>query len=201
MDNEQRSGDAENILVERLEVQSLNIPELKIFKSSSKLDIRGSVTPSYNKLFFHELGIDFEIVHENYCVSPQEGTMRGFHYQLPPYGQAKFIQVLHGRIYDVNLDLRKSSPTFRNHTAVELSSDSWNHIFIPPGFAHCYCTLAPQTKVMFKLGAPYSPRYARGLAWNDPDLAIRWPLASEQVIVLERDLHRPKFSELTEFYP
>ncbi|MCA9471193.1 MAG: dTDP-4-dehydrorhamnose 3,5-epimerase family protein [Nitrospirales bacterium] len=201
MNNEQRSGEDEDIIIERLDVQSLNIPELKIFKSSPRLDTRGHVSPSYNKLFFQELGIDFDIIHENHCVSPKQGTMRGFHYQLPPYGQAKFIQVLHGRILDVNLDLRQSSPTFGTHVAVELSSDNWNHIFIPVGFAHCYCTLAPETEVMFKLGAPFAPRYARGLAWDDPDLAITWPITSEQVTILERDLHRPRFSELTDFYP
>jgi len=191
----------DHIVIERLEAKSLEIPELKVFKSISKIDVRGVVISSYNKLFFQELGIDFDIVHENHCVSPEEGTMRGFHFQLLPYGQAKLIQVLRGHIYDVNVDLRKSSPTFGKHVAIELSDDGWNQIFVPVGFAHCYYTLEPHTEVLFKLGSPFAPTHTRGLAWNDPDLGIIWPSSPKKIIVIERDLQRPRFSELTDLFP
>lgn len=190
-----------NIIVEGLEVRNLDIPDLKIFRADPKQDVRGMVIPTFNQPFFDQLGIDFQIVHENHCVSPGKGTVRGFHYQLPPHGQPKLIRVSHGRILDVNIDLRKSSPTFGQYFQVELSPVSWNQILVPEGFAHCYCTLEDHTEVIFKLGSPFAPSFARGLAWNDPDLQIPWPVSEETAIVLERDLHRPRFSALTEWFP
>lgn len=101
----------------------------------------------------------------------------------------------------MNIDLRKSSPTFGKYVQVELSPDGWNQILVPEGFAHCYCTLEDHTEVIFKLGSPFAPSFARGLAWNDPDLQIPWPLSEDAAIVLERDLQRPRFSTLTEWFP
>lgn len=189
------------IIVEGLEVKTLDIPALKIFRGDPKVDLRGTIMPTFNRPFFGQLGIDFQIVHENHCLSPGKGTVRGFHYQLPPHGQAKLIRVTRGKILDVNIDLRKSSPTFGQYLQVELSPESWNQIFVPEGFAHCYCTLEDHTEVIFKLGSPFAPSFARGLAWNDPDLQIPWPVSEETAIVLERDLNRPRFSALTEWFP
>lgn len=189
------------IIVEGLQVQSLNIPDIKIFRADPKQDIRGVVLPTFNSLFFERLGIYFQVIHENHCVSPRKGTVRGFHYQLPPHGQAKLIRVCQGKILDVNIDLRKSSPTFGQHVTVELAPDSWNQVFVPVGFAHCYCTLLDHTEVIFKLGAPFAPSSARGLAWNDPDLHIAWPITESEAIILDRDLQRPRFSSLTEWFP
>jgi len=189
------------IIVEGLEVQCLGIPDLKIFRADAKRDLRGTVVPTFNSLFFQQLGLAFQVVHENHCFSPQKGTVRGFHYQLPPHGQAKLIRVCHGKILDVNIDLRRSSPTFGQHVSTELSPDTWNQIFVPEGFAHCYCTLQDHTEVIFKLGSLFAPSAARGLAWNDPDLKISWPISTSEAIILERDLQRPRFSSLTEWFP
>lgn len=125
--------------------------------------------------------------------------MRGFHYQLPPHEQSKLIRVIRGRIFDVNVDLRQGSPTFGQHVSAELDADTWHSIYVPGGFAHCYCTLEDDTEVLFKLGSLFAPTFARGLAWNDPDLAIDWPIDEDEVLVLERDLDRPRFSRLNEF--
>lgn len=189
------------IIVEGLEIQALDIPALKIFRAEPKQDIRGTVTPTFNRLFLEKLDIAFEIVHENHCVSQKKWTVRGFHYQLPPHGQAKLIRVTHGRILDVNIDLRKSSETFGQYCQVELGPDTWNQILVPEGFAHCYCTLEDHTEVIFKLGSPFAPSSATGLAWNDPDLQIPWPVSEDSAIVLDRDLQRPRFSTLTEWFP
>lgn len=190
-----------DILVESFGVQALSIPDIKIFRAEPRSDSRGAVMSTYNRLFFTEIGLEFDVVHENHCWSPRLGTVRGFHYQLPPYAQPKLIRIVRGRMLDVNVDLRRSSPTFGRHVAAELTPQAWNQIFVPAGFAHCYCTLEDDTEVIFKNGAPFAPMHARGLAWNDPDLDIAWPITAEEAIVLQRDLDRPRFSALTEFFP
>jgi dTDP-4-dehydrorhamnose 3,5-epimerase len=178
----------------------LEIPDLVLFRGDRKSDIRGWVQPTFNAELLRQLGADFSIRHENHCLSPQAGTVRGFHYQIPPFGQAKLIRVVRGRMLDVNIDMRRSSSTFGKHVKVELSADGWNQIFVPEGFAHCYMTLEPDTEVIFQLGADFAPDHAVGLAWNDPELGIDWP-KTVSVTVLERDVQRPRFSALTEFFP
>jgi dTDP-4-dehydrorhamnose 3,5-epimerase len=175
--------------------------DLKIFRATPRRDSRGYVLPTYSKQGLRELGITFDVVHENHCWSPTAGTIRGFHYQLPPYAQPKLIRVVRGAILDVNVDLRKGSPTFGRHAKAELNPDGWSQILVPAGFAHCYCTLTDDVEVVFKLGCEYAPQYARGLRWNDSDLGIQWPVSQEDAIVLERDLNRPGFRELTDFFP
>lgn len=196
----QRWARAETV-VEGLEVRSLEIPEIRIFRATRREDMRGWVVPTYSKAYFAGIGVDTEFVHENHCFSPRRGTIRGFHYQRPPQGQAKLIRVTRGRILDVDVDLRKGSPTFGRHVKVELTPDGWNQILVPVGFAHCYCTLEEETEVIFKLGCEYAPAHAAGLAWNDPELGITWPVSEAEAIVLPRDLERPRFADLTEFFP
>jgi dTDP-4-dehydrorhamnose 3,5-epimerase len=193
------TGESDSI--EGLEMKPLEIPEIRVFRAKRREDARGYVVPTYSKAYFASLGIRTDFVHENHCFSHRRGTIRGFHYQLPPYGQAKLIRVTHGRMLDVNVDLRKGSPTFGRHVKAELAPDNWNQILVPVGFAHCYCTLEDDSEVIFKLGCQFAPRHAVGLAWNDPDLGIEWPVSESDAIVLERDRNRPRFSQLTEFFP
>jgi dTDP-4-dehydrorhamnose 3,5-epimerase len=201
MESGAQGGMTRDTIIEASMVRALEIPDILVFRSEARRDSRGSVTPTYSRRQFQSLGIDFDIIHENYCVSPRAGTVRGFHYQRLPHGQAKLIQVTRGRILDVNVDLRKSSAGFGRHVKAELSLGGWNQIFVPVGFAHCYLTLEDDTEVIFKLGSAYAPNHARGLAWNDPDLGIQWPIRTDQAIVLERDLAWPRFADLTEFFP
>jgi dTDP-4-dehydrorhamnose 3,5-epimerase len=189
------------VLAQRFEVKPLEIPEIKLFRAERREDRRGYVVPTYDKAFFAPLGVHTDFVHENHCYAARRGTVRGFHYQLPPYGQAKLIRITRGCLLDVNVDLRKGSPTFGRHVKAELTPGGWNQILVPVGFAHCYCTLEDDTEVIFKLGHQFAPHHAAGLAWNDPDLGIVWPITEGEAIVLERDLARPRFSQLTEFFP
>ncbi|HEY9081053.1 dTDP-4-dehydrorhamnose 3,5-epimerase family protein [Magnetovibrio sp.] len=188
-------------VVEGLEVRHHDFPDILTFRSPVRSDIRGSVAPTYNKEFFDSLGIKFDVLHENHCVSPHTATVRGFHYQLPPHSQAKLIRVVRGRMLDVNVDVRKSSPTFGQHIAIELVAGEWDQIFVPGHYAHCYCTLEENTDVVFKLGAGFAPEHAVGLAWNDPALGIDWPISQDEAIVLERDLDRPSFHDVTALHP
>jgi dTDP-4-dehydrorhamnose 3,5-epimerase len=171
-----------------------------VFRSNRAEDRRGFVQATYDADFFRHCEIVHAFVVENRCVSPRRGAMRGFHYQAPPFTQQKLIRVSKGRILDVNVDLRKGSPTFGRHTRMELAPDGWHSTYVPGGFAHCYCTLEDDTEVIFKLGAPFAPDHARGLVWNDPALAVEWPIAASEAIVLDRDLNWPPFSDLTEFF-
>lgn len=198
---DERNGPPPGIVVEGLETKNLEFPEIRLFRAEVRSDVRGSVVPTFNKYTLSALGIDFDFVHENHCFSPRRGTMRGFHYQLPPHGQAKLIRVARGRILDVNVDVREGSPTFGRHVKVELEPAGWSQIFVPEGFAHCYVTLEDETEVIFKLGHGYAPDHAVGLAWDDPDLGIDWGLDETEVIVLDRDVNRPRFSEIDRFPP
>ncbi|MCH7931113.1 MAG: dTDP-4-dehydrorhamnose 3,5-epimerase [Proteobacteria bacterium] len=183
--------------LEGLEIKPLEIPEIRLFRATRRYDHRGYVVATYNKTAFAKAGITTEFVHENHCWSPKAGTVRGFHYQRPPYGQPKLIRVTRGRIFDVSVDIRRGSPTFGQHVKAELTPDGWNQILVPEGFAHCYCTLEDDTEVIFKLGCEYASQYADGFAWNDPNLNIDWPISETEAIVLKRDLNRPRFSELS----
>jgi dTDP-4-dehydrorhamnose 3,5-epimerase len=143
-------------VVEALKTKALEVPDIRVFRGARHGDFRGWVGPTYNRDYF-PLGLKFDLAHENHCFSPRRGTIRRFHYQLPPHGQAKLIRVTRGRMLDVNVDLRRGSPTFGRHVKVELTPDGWSQILVPVGFAHCYCTLEDDTEVIFKLGAAYAP--------------------------------------------
>lgn len=190
-----------NLKIEGFEYKRLEIKEIIKFQAEYHQDERGYVMPSFSQGLMESLGVSFDVIHENHCFSLKRGTVRGFHYQLPPYGQAKLMRVTKGRILDVSIDLREGSPTFGHQVKVELEPNGWNQLLVPEGFAHCYCTLEDETEVLFKLNCAFAPLYARGLSWNDPSLGVDWPIPEEEAIVLNRDLDRPKFTELTEFYP
>lgn len=196
MNRQQAAG----TLTEGLEIRSLEIPEIKLLRAAKKQDSRGWVMPSFSLNGLRAAGIDFLPLHENHCLSPRRGTVRGFHYQLPPFGQGKLIRVTRGRMLDVNVDLRRGSPTFGRHVMAELDPEGWNQILVPAGFAHCYLTLTDDCETIFKLDQEFAPGHARGLAWNDPDLGIDWPITEAEAIVLPRDLERPRFSAVTEFF-
>lgn len=152
-------------------------------------DSRGFFMESYNQRKFHELGIDDQFVQDNHSLSAAAGTLRGLHYQLPPMAQTKLLRVLTGAIYDVVVDIRKHSPTFGQWVGVILSADNHRQLLIPKGFAHGFCTLVPQTQVMYKVDAFYSPEHERGILWNDPELFIDWPVSDP--ILSEKDRHHP----------
>jgi len=199
--NKNETKSKSGTVIEGLEVRQHDFPDILTFRSPVRSDIRGFVAPTYSKAFLGSLGIDFDVVHENHCLSPHIGTVRGFHYQLPPFPQAKLIRVVRGRMMDVNVDMRRSSPTFGQHVAIELVAGDWDQIFVPGHYAHCYCTLEEDTEVVFKLGEGFAPDFTAGLAWNDPALGIDWPVSQDDAIVLERDLDRPSFHDVTALYP
>ena len=133
---------------------------------------------------------------DNHSLSAAAGTIRGLHFQIAPHAQAKLVRVVRGRVLDVAVDLRRSSPTFGRHFAVELSADNWAQLFVPVGFAHGFCTLTEDVEVLYKVSELYSPAHDRGLAWDDPDLAIAWPVAAPSAVLSDKDRRWPRLRDL-----
>ncbi|RPH31540.1 MAG: dTDP-4-dehydrorhamnose 3,5-epimerase [Bacteroidales bacterium] len=170
------------------------IPDLFIVEPKVFEDSRGYFLESYSKKLFAENGIDSYFVQDNESKSTK-GVLRGLHYQLAPYAQTKLIRVIHGRILDVVVDIRKGSPTFGKHFALELSGDNKQQLFIPKGFAHGFSVLSDYVIVNYKCDALYYPNSERGLLFNDPDLSIDWRIDLEQAIISAKDKVNPPLSK------
>lgn len=141
-------------------------------------DHRGFFMESYNDSLFKQHGITYNFIQDNQSLSAEAGVLRGLHYQLNPKAQTKLIRVLTGAIYDVIVDIRKSSPTFGQWVGVILSEHNHRQLLVPKGFAHGFCTLVPNTQVLYKVDEYYSPENDRGILWNDPALGIDWPTSN-----------------------
>jgi len=159
-------------------------------------DARGWFSETWSRSRFAAAGINCDFVQDNHSRSEAKGVVRGLHFQRPPYAQAKLVRCLRGAILDVVVDLRIGSPDFGRYHAVELTADSGDQLFVPPTFAHGFVTLRPGTEVAYKVSAPYSPDHEGGLAWDDPDLAIPWPITSEEAILTDRDRAWPRLRDL-----
>lgn len=154
-------------------------------------DARGWFSETWNQAELEAVGISAEWVQDNESFSAPKATLRGIHFQLPPEPQDKLIRVVSGSILDVAVDLRESSPTFKHHVAVELRADIGNQLFIPKGFGHAFCTLEEGCRIAYKASGRYAPEYDRALRFDDPDLGIAWPFASEEMIVSPKDAAAP----------
>ena len=158
-------------------------------------DSRGFLSESYNKRTLAGLGIEVDFVQDIHSRSVHAGTVRGLHFQTPPFAQTKLVRVVRGRILDVAVDLRRNSPTFKQHVAVELSADAWNQLLIPAGFAHGLLTLEPETEVNYKVSDFYSPEHDRGILWTDPDINIPWPIDPAQATLSPKDTVLPSLAQ------
>ncbi|MGH7046884.1 MAG: dTDP-4-dehydrorhamnose 3,5-epimerase [Stellaceae bacterium] len=170
-----------------MESLSTALAEVKILVPDRIGDSRGFFSEVWNQRRFAAAGVDAGFVQDNYIRNPQRGTLRGLHYQLPPSAQGKLVRVTRGAIFDVAVDIRRRSPSFGRHAAVTLSAENWRQLWVPPGFAHGYCTLEDDTEVQYKVTDFYSPQHERGIAWDDPALAIDWPVRATDLILSARD--------------
>lgn len=152
-------------------------------------DNRGFFMESYNQNLFGENQLNYSFIQDNHSLSKDAGVVRGLHYQLNPKAQTKLIRVLSGAIYDVIVDVRKNSPTYGQWMGVILSEHNHRQLLVPKGFAHGFCTLVPDTEVLYKVDDYYSPEHDRGILWNDPELAIDWPISNP--ILSEKDQNHP----------
>ena len=142
------------------------------------------------------VAVGYNRIGKNHSYSSEAGVIRGLHFQRPPSAQGKLVRVVRGAVLDVAVDIRLGSPTYGQHVAQLLSVENWQQLWIPIGFAHGYCTLEPATEVIYKVTAYYSPADERGLAFDDPALAIDWPVAPEKARLSDKDRRHPKLAEL-----
>lgn len=184
-----------------MQFEDTKIPEVKIVTPKKHGDARGFFSEVYKQSDWAKAGLDYTFVQDNHSFSAPVGTLRGLHFQTPPFAQDKLVRVIRGRILDVAVDVRRSSATFGKHVAVELSAENWRQLFIPVGFAHGFITLEPDTEVLYKVTALYSAPHDRGLAFDDPDLGINWPLPPGGPLLSEKDRRWPGLRDLGEAFP
>ncbi len=177
-------------------IEATAIPDVKIITGKKFGDRRGFFSEVYNRKAFAEAGIALDFVQDNHSLSAQPGTVRGLHFQSPPFAQHKLVRVPRGRILDVAVDIRRSSPTFGRHVTVELSAENWRQLLVPIGFAHGFATLEPDTEVIYKVSDYYSAANDLGLAWDDPDLGIAWPLPPGGAVLSDKDRTHPRLRDL-----
>ena len=176
------------------EIEGVVIVEPKVFG-----DERGYFFESFSERDFEvHTGLNVRFVQDNESRS-KRGVLRGLHFQKEPYAQAKLVRVVRGRVLDVAVDIRPESPTFGKYVMTELSGDNHRQMFIPKGFAHGYVVLEDDTVFQYKCDEYYHPEAEGGIAWNDPQIGIEWPIAEGEVILSEKDKNRPLLSEICEF--
>lgn len=171
--------------------ESLAIPDVKLVRARKFGDARGYFRETYNAQAFAEAGLALNFVQDNHSMSADVGTVRGLHFQVAPFAQAKLVRVTRGAILDVVVDVRHGSPNFGRHVAVRLDAEEGTQIFIPVGFAHGFCTLEPDTEIAYKVTSPYAPQHDRGIAWNDRELGITWPVRDEDATLSDKDRKLP----------
>ena len=182
-------------MITPLEISEVQVIAPKIFR-----DDRGFFSETYNKYALADLGFTEEFVQDNNSLSRTPGVIRGLHFQTNPHAQGKLVRVTRGAIFDVAVDIRRGSPTYGRHVSRVLSAENWEQLWVPVGFAHGFCTIEPDTEVVYKVTARYAPDCDRGLLWNDPALGIDWPVAEGAATLSEKDKANPPLSELPEYF-
>lgn len=178
-----------------MKVEPLPIPDVKLITPSIFTDERGFFSETFNMKALASAGISQTFVQDNHSLSGPTGVVRGLHFQVPPHAQAKLVRVVRGAIFDVAVDIRHGSPTFGQHVTCILSASNWSQLWVPMGFAHGFCTLEPDTEVIYKVTDYYAPESDRGLRWDDPELAIAWPISAGDAILSPKDKTHPTFAE------
>ncbi|MFT4169474.1 MAG: dTDP-4-dehydrorhamnose 3,5-epimerase [Dysgonomonas sp.] len=173
----------------KTEIEGVVILEPRVFK-----DDRGYFMESFSKKFFDAEVCKTEFVQDNESKSSY-GVLRGLHFQKPPYAQSKLVRVVKGSVLDVAVDIRKGSPTFGQHVAVELTEDNKRQFFVPRGFAHGFVVLSEEVIFQYKCDNFYAPQHEGAIAWNDPALNIDWTIADDKIILSEKDKNHPVLSD------
>jgi dTDP-4-dehydrorhamnose 3,5-epimerase len=184
-----------------LQIQALNIPEVLLITPPRFGDERGYFAETYAAPKLAAAGITLGFVQDNQSFSAAVGTIRGLHCQLAPRAQGKLVRVLRGAIWDVAVDARAGSPSFGQWAAAELSAENFAQLWIPPGFLHGFCTLTPDTEILYKVTDLYDRDSERGVAWDDPALALPWPLPASGPVLSAKDRILPGWNEAAGWFP
>lgn len=183
-----------------MDVERLAIPDVLVITPKRHEDARGYFMEVWNERTFAGAGLALSFVQDNQSLSRRAGTVRGLHFQIPPFAQGKLVRVLTGAIRDVAVDLRKGSPTYGHHVHADLSAEDGRMIWVPEGFAHGFCTLTDDTEVAYKVTAFYDRESDKGLAFDDPALSIDWGMPPDRLILSEKDRRHPTLAELPDHF-
>lgn len=183
-----------------MKAERLAIPDVILLTPPRFGDARGFFSETYNATRFAAAGIDGPFVQDNHSLSATTGTVRGLHCQIAPAVQGKLVRCVRGAIWDVAVDIRHGSPSYGRHVAAVLSAQNWSQLWIPGGFLHGFCTLEPDTEVIYKVTAGYDRAAERGVIWSDPDLALPWPVAAEAAVLSEKDRVLPRLRDCDEWF-
>jgi dTDP-4-dehydrorhamnose 3,5-epimerase len=179
-----------------LSVRVLEIQDVLEITPKKIGDSRGFFSETFNRERMKEHGITVDFIQDNQSYSAEPFTLRGMHYQEPPYAQSKLVRVLRGRIFDVVVDIRQGSSSFGKWVALELSAEAFNQILVPVGFAHGFLTLEPYTEIAYKVSAPYSAAHDRSIRFDDCALGIDWPLNGRPPLLSKKDAAAPAFADV-----
>jgi len=178
-----------------MKITETELDGVKLIEPQRFGDDRGWFTESWNQSAFAEAGVDHEWVQDNHSFSAPQDTLRGLHYQTPPYAQDKLVRCTRGSIWDVAVDFRKSSPTFLQHVGVELTAENGHQLLVPAGFLHGFITLEENCEVQYKCSERYAPECDAGIRWDDPEIAIDWPLAGSPILS-DKDAAAPLLADV-----
>jgi dTDP-4-dehydrorhamnose 3,5-epimerase len=178
-----------------MKVEHLAIEDVILLTPPRFSDARGFFSETWQQERYAEAGIAGPFVQDNHAFSWRRGTVRALHAQIAPNVQGKLVRVVRGAIWDVAVDIRVGSPSYGKHVAATLSAENWQQLWIPGGFLHGYCTLTPDTEVIYKTTAPWDRGAERGVIWDDPALAVPWPVSRAEAILSDKDLELPRLAD------
>ena len=178
-----------------MEIRPTALPEVKILTPRRFGDARGYFTETWSGPRMKDAGLDVAFVQDNESLSAQKGTLRGLHYQAPPFAQSKLVRVGKGAILDVAVDARRGSPTYGKWIAEEISAANGAQILVPRGFLHGFVTLTPDTLVIYKVDNVYDGASDGSVAWNDADIGVDWGVSPDETVLSDKDRKAPAFRD------
>lgn len=184
-----------------MKVEHLRVPGLILVTPPRFGDGRGFFSEVFKLDAFRDAGINLPFVQDNQSLSRDRGVIRGLHCQVAPHPQGKLVRCTRGAIWDVAVDARRGSPTYGQWDAAELSAENWAQLWVPPGFLHGFCTLLPDTEVIYKVTDVYDREAERGVIWNDPDLALPWPVRPNEAVLSDKDQTLPRWADAPALFP
>jgi len=183
-----------------MRIEPQHIADVLLITPQKFGDNRGFFSETWSAPKLAAQGFSENFVQDNHSLSARPGTIRGLHCQVAPSVQGKLVRVIRGAIWDVAVDIRKGSPTYGQYVGVELSAENWRQLWIPGGFLHGFCTTAPDTEVIYKVTADYDRAAERGVIWNDPDLALPWPVRPQDAVLSDKDQNLPRLADCEPWY-
>jgi dTDP-4-dehydrorhamnose 3,5-epimerase len=181
--------------MKKVNVLSTNLQDVKIIEMAVYGDHRGFFTESYTKEKFADAGITIDFIQDNHSLSVEPGVLRGMHFQRTPKAQTKIVRAVTGVIYDVLVDMRIGSPTYGKWEGYILSEHNHRQLLVPKGFAHGFVTLTPNCNVQYKVDEYFSKEHDGGIAFDDPEIGIQWPMPLNKLVLSEKDKQHPTLSE------